>query len=169
MHMSSRRLDAADDLERVDLTLPPPARLDAGAAEGALPLATQRALAKLLVACGLSADFIGEQRMWAAPVCLLVLISAVLPGITQIVWLAMSYLACHAGGAEQVGPLRLRQFVPGAAELARQRAMTQRGPRHEMGTLRTALRLGRQVSMQACFLRLEWVPACLWGVNARSI
>ena len=44
----------------MDLTLPPPARLDAGAAAGALPLATQRALAKLLVACGLTADFVGE-------------------------------------------------------------------------------------------------------------
>ncbi len=54
-----------------------------------------------------------------------------------------------AGGAEQAGPARLREFMPGAAELARQRQMTQRGPRHELGTLRTALRLGRQVSMHA--------------------
>lgn len=42
--------------------------------------------------------------------------------------------------------------MPGAAELARQRQMTQRGPRHELGTLRTALRLGRQVSMHMFFL-----------------
>ncbi len=39
--------------------LPPPARLDAGAAEGALPRATQRALGKLLAACGLDAEFAG--------------------------------------------------------------------------------------------------------------
>jgi hypothetical protein len=51
----------AEELERVDLILPPPARLDAGAAEGALPQATQRALGKLFSACGLSADFVGKE------------------------------------------------------------------------------------------------------------
>ena len=51
----------ADGLRRVDLVLPPPARLDAGVAEGTLPRATQRALAKLLVACGLSGDFVGAE------------------------------------------------------------------------------------------------------------
>ena len=49
----------AGDLRRVDLVLPPPSRLDAGAAEGALPRATQHALGKLLAACGLDADFAG--------------------------------------------------------------------------------------------------------------
>lgn len=51
---------AAEDLRKVDLVLPPPARLDAGAAEGALPLATRKALGQLFAACGLSADFVGE-------------------------------------------------------------------------------------------------------------
>lgn len=45
----------------------------------------------------------------------------------------------------QEGPLSLRQFVPQAAELARQRQLLQRGPRHDISTMRTALRLGRQV------------------------
>ena len=49
----------AGDLKRVDLVLPPPARLDARAAEGTLPRATQRALGRLLEACGLEADFAG--------------------------------------------------------------------------------------------------------------
>ena len=54
-----------------------------------------------------------------------------------------------AGGGEQDKPLNLRQFVPQAAELARQRQLSQRGPRHDISTLRTALRLGRQVGMHA--------------------
>ncbi len=54
-----------------------------------------------------------------------------------------------AGGGEQDRPLNLRQFVPRAAELARQRQLSQRGPRHDISTLRTALRLGRQVCMHA--------------------
>ena len=41
------------------MILPPPARLDAGAAQGALPGSTQKALGRLLSACGLSADFSG--------------------------------------------------------------------------------------------------------------
>ena len=53
---------SADGLKRVDLVLPPPARLDAGVAEGTLPRATQRALAKLLVACGLSGNFTGTYQ-----------------------------------------------------------------------------------------------------------
>lgn len=60
MHMVfDSRVSCTGDLKRVDLVLPPPARLDAGAAEGTLPQATQRALGKLLTACGLSADFVG--------------------------------------------------------------------------------------------------------------
>ena len=47
--------------------------------------------------------------------------------------------------------MNLRQFVPQAAELARQRQLSQRGPRHDISTLRTALRLGRQVRMHARF------------------
>lgn len=43
----------------MELILPPPARLDAGAAQGALPGSTQKALGRLLSACGLSADFSG--------------------------------------------------------------------------------------------------------------
>lgn len=43
----------------MELTLPPPARLDAGTAEGALPRSTQKALGRLFSACGLSADFSG--------------------------------------------------------------------------------------------------------------
>ncbi|CAL8469784.1 g9326 [Coccomyxa elongata] len=97
------------DLRRVDLVLPPPARLDAGAAEGALPRATQRALGKLLAACGLDAEF--------------------------------------AGGADVGAASHLRDFIPAAAELARQRQFSQRGPRHEISALRTALRLGRQVTI----------------------
>ncbi|KAK9907490.1 hypothetical protein WJX75_004677 [Coccomyxa subellipsoidea] len=97
------------DLKRVDLVLPPPARLDAGAAEGTLPQATQRALGKLLTACGLIADFVG--------------------------------------GADEGAAACLREFMPAAAELARQRQFTQRGPRHDISALRTALRLGRQVTV----------------------
>ncbi|CAL5229048.1 g12297 [Coccomyxa viridis] len=97
------------ELKKVELILPPPARLDAGTAEGALPRSTQKALGRLFSACGLSADF--------------------------------------TGGAEQDQPLNLRQFVPQAAELARQRQLSQRGPRHDISTLRTALRLGRQVTV----------------------
>ena len=52
----------------------------------------------------------------------------------------------NTGGAEQDKPLNLRQFIPQAAELARQRQFSQRGPRHDISTMRTALRLGRQVS-----------------------
>ena len=57
-----------------------------------------------------------------------------------------------AGGAEQDRASSLRQFVPQAAELARQRQLSQRGPRHDISTLRTALRLGRQVctAFQRC-------------------
>ena len=50
-----------------------------------------------------------------------------------------------AGGIQEKGPLNLRQFVPQAAELARQLQLSQRGPRHDISALRTALRLGRQV------------------------
>jgi len=50
---------SAGSLKKVELILPPPARLDAGAAEGALPRSTQRALGRLLSACGLRADFTG--------------------------------------------------------------------------------------------------------------
>ena len=53
-----------------------------------------------------------------------------------------------AGGAEQAGAPNLREFVPWAAELARQRQFTQRGPAHELHQLRTALRLGRRVSSE---------------------
>ncbi len=53
-------------------------------------------------------------------------------------------------------PLNLRQFVPRAAELARQRQLSQRGPRHDISTLRTALRLGRQVRMHARFSPFHW-------------
>lgn len=52
-------LPMAEDLRRVDLVLPPPARLDAGATEGALPQATRKALGQLFAACGLSANFVG--------------------------------------------------------------------------------------------------------------
>ena len=38
--------------------------------------------------------------------------------------------------------------MPQAAELARQRQLSQRGPRHDISTLRTALRLGRQVCVR---------------------
>ena len=50
---------SSGELKKVELILPPPARLDAGAAEGALPRSTQKALGRLLSACGLSADFTG--------------------------------------------------------------------------------------------------------------
>ena len=49
----------AGELEKVEVILPPPARLDAGTAEGALPQSTQKALGRLFSACGLSADFTG--------------------------------------------------------------------------------------------------------------
>ena len=47
------------ELKKVELILPPPARLDAGTAEGALPQSTQKALGRLFSACGLSSDFTG--------------------------------------------------------------------------------------------------------------
>ncbi len=47
----------------MELILPPPARLDAGTAEGALPRSTQKALGRLFSACGLSADFTGGRSM----------------------------------------------------------------------------------------------------------
>ena len=56
---SSDGWDLAGDLKKVELILPPPARLDAGAVEGALPRSTQKALGRLLAACGLSAEFSG--------------------------------------------------------------------------------------------------------------
>ena len=59
----------------------------------------------------------------------------------------------NTGGAEQDKPLNLRQFVPQAAELARQRQLSHRGPRHDISLMRTALRLGRQVSALESALR----------------
>lgn len=41
---------------------------------------------------------------------------------------------------------RLRLFVPAAAEMGRQRAAAQLGPKSQLSMVRTALRLGRQVS-----------------------
>ena len=69
-----------------------------------------------------------------------------------------------AGGVEQDKPLNLRQFVPQAAELARQRQLSQRGPRHDISTLRTALRLGRQVCMHALLSPSLKALAILLGV-----
>lgn len=40
----------------------------------------------------------------------------------------------------------LREFMPAAAELSRQREAAQYGPRHQISLVRTALRMGRQVS-----------------------
>ncbi len=54
-------------------------------------------------------------------------------------------VTCAPGGADEGAAARLREFIPAAAELARQRQFSQRGPRHEISALRTALRLGRQV------------------------
>lgn len=42
---------------------------------------------------------------------------------------------------------RLRLFVPSAAEVGRQRQAAQLGPRHQLSMVRTALRLGRQVTV----------------------
>ena len=57
----------------------------------------------------------------------------------------MPGLPCAAGGADVGTASHLRDFIPSAGELARQRQFIQRGPRHEISALRTALRLGRQV------------------------
>ena len=42
---------------------------------------------------------------------------------------------------------RLRLFVPAAAEMGRQREAAQLGPKSQLSMVRTALRLGRQVSL----------------------
>jgi hypothetical protein len=63
---------------------------------------------------------------------------------------------------------RLRLFVPAAAEMGRQREAAQLGPKSQLSMVRTALRLGRQVSLlhqkdvqaqQGCHL---WLSACLF-------
>ena len=41
---------------------------------------------------------------------------------------------------------RLRLFVPAAAEMGRQRAAAELGPKSQLSMVRTALRLGRQVT-----------------------
>jgi hypothetical protein len=44
--------------------------------------------------------------------------------------------------------MRLREFMPGAADLARRRSTSSFGAAHLVSRLRTALRLGRQVRLQ---------------------
>ena len=65
--MTPAILFLAGDLKKVELILPPPARPDAGAPEGALPRSTQKALGRLLAACGLSAEFSGGLASILAP------------------------------------------------------------------------------------------------------
>lgn len=50
------------------------------------------------------------------------------------------------GFQQEEGTQRLRLFVPAAAELCRKRDAEQMGPKHQLSMVRTALRLGRQVS-----------------------
>ena len=50
------------------------------------------------------------------------------------------------GRAQRGAACALREFVPAAAELSRQREAAQYGPRHQISLVRTALRMGRQVS-----------------------
>lgn len=50
----------------------------------------------------------------------------------------------------------LREFIPAAAELARQQGLQQAGPRAQMGMIRTALRMARQVPIP---LHMPLLPA----------
>ncbi|KAK9830000.1 hypothetical protein WJX72_009135 [[Myrmecia] bisecta] len=52
-------------------------------------------------------------------------------------------LAGEVAGASQP----LRDFLPEAAELLKQRENQQKGPRHQLAVMRSALRLGRQVTV----------------------
>eukprot|EP00891_Asterochloris_glomerata_P002188 jgi/Astpho2/2188/fgenesh1_pg.00040_%23_36_t len=68
----------------------------------------------------------------------------------------------------------LREFMPAAAELSRQREAAQYGPRHQISLVRTALRMGRQVSvgfspaLQAApaHQQLEWLEALARALDA---
>lgn len=63
---------------------------------------------------------------------------------------------------------RLRLFVPAAAEMGRQRAAAELGPKSQLSMVRTALRLGRQVSLlhqedvQAPQGSHLWLSGCLF-------
>ncbi len=93
------------------------------------------------------------------------------------------HIGCHAYGhsltaatcsdvegalSNEQASKRLRLFVPAAAEMGRQRAAAQLGPKSQLSMVRTALRLGRQVSLlhqtdvqppQGCH---SWLSACLF-------
>jgi hypothetical protein len=83
-----------------------------------------------------------------------------------------------AGGMQEEGPLNLRQFMPQAAELARQRQLSQRGPRHDISTMRTALRLGRQVvylfakshscALSCCFMHPPVTVLWVSGIHVKG-
>lgn len=93
------------------------------------------------------------------------------------------HIGCHAYGhnltaatcsdvegalSNEQASKRLRLFVPAAAEMGRQRAAAQLGPKSQLTMVRTALRLGRQVNLlhqtdvhtpQGCHL---WLPAYIF-------
>ena len=63
------------------------------------------------------------------------------------------------GRAQRGAARALREFVPAAAELSRQREAAQYGPRHQISLVRTALRMGRQVSgwRHSCMHHAAWL------------
>lgn len=64
--------------------------------------------------------------------------------------------SCHPrpvglAGVEELSASRLlRHFIPAAAEEARQRALQQAAPHSQIGMMRTALRMSRQVCLSRC-------------------
>ena len=77
----------------------------------------------------------------------------------------------HAGMGASTGGMRLREFMPAAADQARQRSTSSFGAAHLISRLRTVLRLGRQVCLILfdCLRRVASQPLlCIAPVDGGS-